>query len=296
MSQIAWSAAAKKRLRAVLRKARRTMVRIFLSYGEEELVRGLERIGVKSGDSIMVHSAFEPHHGFRGSIEEVIDAFLKALGPSGNLLMVSLPYRTSSFDYLQKVKCFDVRKTPSAMGLMSEFFRRRKGVLRSAHPTHPMLAYGPRSEWFIAGHEQCLYPCGPGSPFEKALQAGAKAVFFNVPFAYFTFFHYLEHCVSAKLAFPLYHEPAFETPVINQRGERIVVRTMVFTPEAIARRRFEVLEQWLVRRGVIRKTRVGASTLLVVDLREVMDSFEEMTRQNVFFYDRGTLAPREAAQ
>jgi len=295
MSADSWKGAAKKKLRSLHRKARRSVVRMFFSYGEDELIEALARVGVKRGDTIMLHSAFEPHHGFRGSLEQAIDAFIKALGPTGNLLMVSLPYRTSSLDYLQKLKSFDVRKVPSAMGLMSEFFRRRQGVLRSAHPTHPMLAYGPRSEWFIAGHEDCLYPCGPGTPFEKALEAGAKAVFFNVSFAYFTFFHYLEHSVSAKLGFRLYHEPAFETPVINVRGERVVVRTMAFAREAITRRRFEVLEDWLDRHGVIKKTRVGASTILVADLREVMQSVEEMTRQNVFFYDNATLS-RETAQ
>jgi aminoglycoside 3-N-acetyltransferase len=276
---------AKNKLRSVHRKARRGVVRLFLSYGSDELVEALHKAGVEPGDSIMLHSAFEPHHGFRGSVEEAIDAFLEALGPQGNLLMVSLPYRTSSLDYLSKLKCFDVRKTPSAMGLVSEFFRRRDGVLRSAHPTHPILASGSRSEWFIEGHEQCLYPCGPGTPFEKLLQVGGKAVFFNVPFAYFTFFHYLEHHVSANLNFPLYHEPPFDVPVINGRGEKILVRTTVFTNQVIQRRRFEVLEGWLWRQQVIRKTRVGASTLLTADLKDVVRAVDEMTKRGVFFYD-----------
>ena len=66
--------------------------------------------------------------------------FLDVLGPTGNLLMVSLPYRSSSLQYLSTLKCFDVRKTPSMMGLVSAYFRRRAGVLRSLHPTHPVLA------------------------------------------------------------------------------------------------------------------------------------------------------------
>ena len=277
--------AAKNKLRAVHRKARRGLVRLFFSYGSEELVEALHEAGVAPGDSIMLHSAFEDQHGFRGSVEEAIDAFLKAIDPNGNLLMVSLPYRSSSLEYLSGLKRFDVRKTPSAMGLLSEFFRRRANVVRSVHPTHPIVAAGPRSEWFVEGHEHCLYPCGPGTPFEKLLQVGGKVVFFNVPFVYFTFFHYLEHYVSSGLDFPLYHEPAFDVPVIDSGGNDIVVRTMAFAKAAIARRRFEVLEAWLWRHRVIRKTRIGASTLLIVDLRDVMQAVEEMTRSGVFFYD-----------
>ena len=79
-------------------------MRRFFSYGSEELVEALRRVGVATGDSIMLHSAFEPHHGFRGSAEEAIDAFLEALGPQGNLLMVSLPYMRSSLYYLSFLK------------------------------------------------------------------------------------------------------------------------------------------------------------------------------------------------
>ena len=248
-------------------------------------MRALRAVGIQPGDSVMLHSAFELHHGFRGTSQDAIDAFLGTLGPQGNLLMVSLPYRSSSLDYVSKLKVFDVRRTPSAMGLVSEFFRRRQGVVRSAHPTHPVLAYGPRAEWFVEGHEQCLYPCGPGTPFDKLLQSGGKVAFFNVPFVYFTFFHYLEHLVSANLDFPLYAEPPFDVQVIDRNGGRLVVRTHVFSSEAIRRRRFEVLEDMLRAKGLIRRVRVGASVLLLVDLGEVVIAVKEMTAQGVYFYD-----------
>jgi aminoglycoside 3-N-acetyltransferase len=276
---------AKNRLQAVHRRTRRIAVRFFLSYGSAELVRALRAVGIEPGDSVMLHSAFEPHHGFRGLSEDAIDAILGALGPQGNLLMVSLPYSTSTLDYLSKNKCFDVRRTPSAMGLVSEFFRRRKGVVRSGHPTHPILAYGPRAEWFIEGHERCLYPCGPGTPFERLLQVGGKVAFFNVPFGYFTFFHYLEHAVRENFEFPLYTEQPFDVPVIDRNGDRHTVRTYAFSREAIRRRRFEVLETNLRSRGLIREKRVGASRLLLVDLREIVSAVEDMTAKGVYFYD-----------
>ncbi len=260
-------------------------VRLIGSYGGVELVAALQAAGVQSGDTLMLHSAFEPHHGFRGTCEEAVDAFLQAVGPQGNLMMVSLPYRSSSLEYLRKGKTFDVRKTPSAMGLVSECFRRRKGVLRSLHPTHPVLAYGARAEWLTEGHECCLYPCGPRTPFEKALRAYGKVAFFNVPFAFLTFFHYLEHQVHGELDFNLYAEPPFDAAVIDRVGERRVVRTYVFSKEAIQRRRFEVLEGALRKRGLIREIRVGASSILLANLRDIVIEVEDMTRRGVYFYE-----------
>lgn len=275
----------KNKVRSILRKSRRATVRAFFSYEPKELVSALRTLGIAPGDSVMLHSAFEDHHGFRGSMDTLLDTFIETVGPDGNLLMVSLPYRTSTLEYLTKLKQFDVRKTPSAMGLVSEFYRRRKDVLRSLHPSHPVLVRGPRAEWFIEGHETSLYPCGPASPFGKLAEARGKVAFFNVSFAYFTFFHHLEHLVQDRLPFPLYHDPPFEVPVIDRNGERHMVKTLAYSQQALRRRRFEVLENWLWTHGVIRKGRIGASSLLLVRIEDVLKAVDDMTRQGVLFYE-----------
>ena len=189
----------KSQLKGFIFDTKRRFVRKFLSYGADELETGLHSLGVQSGDTLMVHSSFDSFCGFRGSPKELIDVLLRVIGTSGNLLMVSLPYSSSTYAYLQNLKCFDVRKTVSHMGLISESFRRRKNVLRSFHPTHPVLACGPKAEWIVKEHDKCLYPCGPGSPFEKLAQLRGKVMFFNVPFVTITFFHYLEHRWSRSL-------------------------------------------------------------------------------------------------
>jgi len=290
------SRALKNKLRSWRRRIERVWVRAFFSYGPDELIATLRRMGVQPGDTLMVHSAFEFRHGFLGTTDELIEALLAAIGPQGNLLMVSLPYRSSTLEYLSKGKPFDVRRTPSAMGLVSEFFRRRPGVLRSLHPTHPMLACGPRAGWFITGHEHCEYPCGPGTPFEKALQASGKALFFNVGLPYLTFFHYLEHMVRDRSGVRLYTEMPIEASAIDAQGERRVVRTYVYTPEAIRSRRFPILEGWLRSRGLVRETRVGATRLILVELREIVNTVEEMAGRGEYFYvkDKGPI-PMEKA-
>jgi len=275
----------KNKLRLLRRRSRRLAVRMFGSYGPDELIAALRTGGVSAGDSIMLHSAFDPEHGFLGTSSEVTDAFVAAVGPPGTLLMVSLPYRTSTLEYLRTLERFDVRRTPSAMGLMSEFFRRRDGVLRSLHPTHPVLALGRLAEWFVAGHEDCRHPCGPGSPFARLLEADGKAVFFNVGFEYLTFFHYLEHMVSPRLPFPLYTDEVFEVPVLDHHGLARVVCTHAFSTEAIRRRRFPRLEQWVRERGLIREARVGASRILVARVREIANLVEEKAAQGEYFYD-----------
>src|SRR5262245_33099633 len=91
-------------LRSKVNQIRRLYVERFRSYGPPQLADALCKIGVQRGDTVVLHSAFEPVHGFEGTIEDLTNVFLEAVGPEGNLLMVSLPYRTSSLEYLSKAK------------------------------------------------------------------------------------------------------------------------------------------------------------------------------------------------
>ena len=86
----------------------------------------------------------------------------------------------ASLDWLESGRRFDVRRTPSMMGMVSESFRRREGVQRSLHPTHPVLVHGPEAARFIAAHPDCLHPCGPGTPFDELQKADGLVVFLNV--------------------------------------------------------------------------------------------------------------------
>jgi aminoglycoside 3-N-acetyltransferase len=278
-------------LKARLLRARELWVRWFRSYDAAELLAALRGLGAVPGDALMLHSAFGAAHGFRGSIEQLTEVFIDAVGPDGHLLMVSLPYRSSSFAYLSKLKVFDVRKTPSMMGLVSEMFRRRPEVLRSLHPTHPVLVRGRNAAAFVEGHPECLFPCGPGSPFDKLAEANGLVVFFNVAFDNYTFFHYLEHMVSSRLPFPLYTEETFDAQVLDAAGRPRTVKTYVFAPEAIRRRRFDLVEAALRRRGLIRETRVGASRIQAVRVRDTIECVSEMAGRGEFFYEMEDLAP-----
>ena len=273
------------KLLAGYRKLGRLWIGAFKSYTPERLLETIRALGIREGDTVMLHSAWHELSGFRGSIGDVIDTFVSAVGESGNLVMASLPYRSSAYDYLKTLKCFDVRKTVSAMGLISEFFRRREDVLRSLHPTHPVLARGPGAAALIADHEHCVWACGPGSPFEKLARRDATVLFYNVPFDTFTFFHYIEHIVNDRMPFPLYTDELFDAPCRDARGRDLTVKTYAFSAEAIRRRRFAVLEQRLWRQDLIRQVRFGNSYLLCVRLSEVLDCVEEMMRERVFFYD-----------
>ena len=276
---------AKRVLKSRLAQLRSWYARMFRSYGPLELLGALRELGVRPGDALMLHSAFSPQHGFRGSVNELIDTFVEAVGPQGHLLMVSLPYRNAALDWLQSGRRFDVRKTPSMMGLVSESFRRRPGVQRSLHPTHPILVLGPQAERFIAAHPDFPYPCGPGTPFDELARADGRVVFLNVPIDMFTFFHYLEHMVSPTLPFALYTDTPFDAPVIDAAGQPRIVRTYAFAREAIQRRRPERLYEALRAGGLVASKRIGATQLLALRVQDAIACTRTLQAQGRLFYD-----------
>lgn len=282
---------AKKALKAWLHNARSWYAQRFRAYDAQRLLAELRKLGVSPGDAVMVHSSFSAAHGFRGSIDDLIAVLLEAVGENGHLLMVSLPYRDSSFAYLQRLRRFDVRKTPSMMGMVSELFRRRPGVLRSLHPTHPILVHGPRAEWFVRDHARQVHPCGPDTPFDRLVQAGGKVLFVNAGFPTYTFFHYLEHLVGPRLPFPVYTQEVFEVPVVDALGQPGTVRTHVYEPGTIARRRFPIFERWIREQGLIRTAKLGVTTLELVHVRDTIECVTAKAEQGQFFYDMSGLQP-----
>jgi aminoglycoside 3-N-acetyltransferase len=274
------------RQKGTLRTLHRRVVNTFLSYTPEELVESLRSLGVAEGDTVLVHSSFHYSNGFVGSPGKVIEVLLESVGSGGNLMMLSLPYTSSSFDYLRALDCFDVRKAVSRMGLLSEMFRGRKDVRRSLSPTHPMLACGPKAEWILSGHENCPYPCGAGTPFEKLAELEGKVVFFDAPFTSLTFFHYIEDMYRDLLPYSLYHPEAFEVPVTDEAGHRITAFVYVFSPAIIKRRRPYEFEAELRREQLIKTAKIGNTTLECIEVKPLLEFVDRMVKRgNLFFYD-----------
>jgi aminoglycoside 3-N-acetyltransferase len=275
----------RSKLRALYYGLRQMLVDAFRSYGETELLAALRGLGIAEGDTLMVHAGFDRLSGFKGSPSKVIDTLLTAVGPRGNLLMVSMAYMSSAYEYLKRGKPFDVRKTVSHMGIVSETFRRRPGVLRSLHPSNPVLAFGPQAEWIVEGHEDCRQPCGPGSPFDKMYRLQAKVLFHDASIYTLTFFHYLEDMLAERLPFKLFREELMDAQVIDQRGLARIVQTYAYSEEAIRRRRPQIMSAELDRQGLIRRARVGNSRLILLYTPDLVRVVNAMAERSVFFYD-----------
>jgi aminoglycoside N3'-acetyltransferase len=138
----------------------------------------MDAIGLAEGDSLFVHCGFSRLKRFRLPPEGVIEALARRIGNSGTLIMPSFSLSFSvlkGYCSLQAIPEFDVVKTPSNLGLLSETFRTLKGVRRGANPVFSVCAGGPLAETLTARQEYCE-GWGPGSSLKLTVEHGAKLV------------------------------------------------------------------------------------------------------------------------
>lgn len=276
--------------RAALRSALRRLdarLRPASPYGPEAVTAALVRLGVRRGGVLLVHVGFSPEHAFEGGPADLIAAFRAAIGDEGTLCMMSMPFSgQTAHAYLTApdTRPFDVRRTVSKVGLVTEVFRRQKGVRRLLHPTHPVCAQGPLAERLCADVAEAS-PFGPGGFFGRLLEVDAQMLLFGVGFERLTFEHFLEDRLGNRLGFPVYGE-TLPVPVIDATGAAREMPVATLSPALARSRRTWRLEALLRLSGRLVSTRMGRTPLHLCAARPVTEVVDRAARYGWRFHTR----------
>jgi aminoglycoside N3'-acetyltransferase len=154
----------------------------------------LRDLGFNPGATVMVHSSFSHIRRRVPQItpQRLIGLLQELLGPEGTLLMPTFPFQGSQGEYADKNPRFDVQKTPSRVGILTEVFRQTPGVVRSKHPTHPVGAWGQHAKEIVSTHH--LGPTfGVTSPLYRLREFDGIVVGLGTRYRYaFTIGHVIE--------------------------------------------------------------------------------------------------------
>lgn len=133
-----------------------------------DLKKILIELGIKKGDNLIVHSSWRQFYNFLGQPEDIIE-ILKDIIEEGTLLMPS---------YGKDRTFFDVDKTQSAAGVISEVFRKSEGVLRSKCTHFSMAVFGKEAEYLIKDHFESEYGFDQNSPYFKFINLKESKILF----------------------------------------------------------------------------------------------------------------------
>ena len=268
----------KTALRRRMREAELRWARWRWGLRGEDVAPFLARLGVREGDVLCVHSSFDALASFEGASPlAVVRMLQRTVGQRGTLIMPTLPFEGSAIEYAAGDPVFDVRQTPSRMGLLSELFRRMPGVRRSLHPTHSAAVWGARAEAMTADHHRAETPCGRPSPYAGLLDHEGRILFLGVDVSAMTFFHTAEELLEARMPFAPFTHEVYRLRSRDADGTLVETRTRLFAPAvAAARERFEAaLEPRMRRRGTWHEGRLGPLRAVLLEARDVLAALRE---------------------
>ena len=215
-----------ERLARTKKRLERARVARLPQLTEQDFARILAQdLRLETGDAVFVHSSTDQLN-LSFPFYRILSLVREAIGAQGTVLFPTFPNRKiSSYEYLQQGTVFDVRRTPSYIGLLTEFARRQRGARRSLHPTKSVCAIGPLAEELVATHQRSPYPYDAPSPFYKLVEKGAKIVGLGTWTNKLTFVY--TACDALREDYPvrIYHDELFEARCVNYEGEMEVVKT-----------------------------------------------------------------------
>jgi aminoglycoside 3-N-acetyltransferase len=151
----------------------------------DDLVEKWHKCGLQPGDTVLFHSSL------RRTLKEnqvdpnqVLNSLLEAVGDSGTML-----FPLFNFDFTKGVP-FNMRTTPSQMGVLTEKARLHPDAVRSGHPIYSFAAIGKQAQQFDVDNYSGY---GPDSPFAILKELDGKIAVLDLDdLNSMTFYHHIE--------------------------------------------------------------------------------------------------------
>jgi aminoglycoside 3-N-acetyltransferase len=178
----------------------------------KSLADQFQNLGVKCGDTLLVHSSLRSLGWVNGGPEAVVLALLDVLGDTGTLVVPTQSSDNSDpanwqhppvpEEWKQIIRDTMLPYNPSTtrtrlMGVVAETVRTWPGAVRSAHPQTSFAAVGLLAESLMVGH---LFNCALGeqSPLARLEKAHARVLLLGVGFECCTAFHLAEYRIPGR--------------------------------------------------------------------------------------------------
>lgn len=173
-------------------------------FTRDRIADDLRALGVRQGDLVMVHASLRAIGRVEGGAEGVLQAIVRALGPSGTMVMVlgakddwawvNARPEAQRPALLAAAEPFDPLTTPADpdVGYLAEVFRRSPGALVSNHPEGRFGALGQYAEFMTSNVAWHNY-YGQGSPLERLALNGGKVLRLGADEDTVTLLHYAEY-------------------------------------------------------------------------------------------------------
>ncbi len=252
--------------------------------GFTEILSGDLRL--QSGDVVFVHSSLDQLN-LDFPFYRVLTLLRNVIGPDGTMLFPTYPnHRISSYEYLLQGRVFDVRRTPSYAGLLTEFARKQPAALRSLHPTKSVCAIGPLARELTNSHQNSRYPYDSGSPFYKLTEHRGKIVGLGVWTSRISFAYCVDDTLKDEFPVPVYHDRVFAVPCVDYDGQTQIVETYAHNMRVIDAHEGPIFFRAHISPDVCADLTIQGMKFFRADARRLFDDLMTLARQGITVYPR----------
>ena len=254
------------------------------NYNKQQLKDQLESMGLKGDETILIHSSMKAIGAVDGGADTVLDAWMEYF-KDGLLLLPTHTWKTVNADN----PVYNPQTTPSCVGLLTNMFMKREGVIRSLHPTHSMSGYGKNAAEYLAGEEYNNTPCTPGGCYDRLKEVGGKVLLVGVGHERNTYIHSVEEVLnvpnrlsdmpmelvielqeesnnSGKLP-PYNRDDGWKKHTDNKLCRKVYVRKHYNAQQPHISEDFVKLNQIFLDSGVVKKVKFGDADSLLCDAK-----------------------------
>jgi len=205
-----------------------------------EIEKGLREIGLKKGDTILLHSSLSSIGHVEGGADTVVDAFLSVLGLEGTLVV----------------------PTFGKLGVIAETVNGRPEAVRSIHPLASVAAIGGNAVEICRDHWKMELAHAEGTPYARVAEMDGYVCLLGVDQDRSTTLHTVEELLRLPYLSPT-ADIAFSTP----EGE--IRRSWDYFPGP--HRDFIGLDRLLRESGRMRTGKIGAAVVRLIPSRELIE-------------------------
>ncbi len=240
---------------------------------KKSLQQQMEALGIKPQDTLLIHSSMKAIGEVEGGADTVLDAFSEYLAP-GLLVLPTHTWRQINAEY----NVFDVVNEPSCVGILTNLFRQRPGVIRSWHPTHSVAALGKDALEFTSGEENMDSPCPRDGCWGKLYDRHAKILFLGANINRNTIIHGVEEWANIPNRVSDWHQ---DLKILTPDG-RLLDRPMRRheSPIPDVSKNYGKLGAPLLARNIANEGKIGDAHSVLIEVVPMVDLTLEFLGRN----------------
>lgn len=237
----------------------------------DELVSNFKKIGLSSGDVLLVHSSFKSFGGVEGGPQTVINALRSILTEDGTLIVP-----TFNYDFCDG-KPYDVKKTPSKMGIISELVRTDPNSKRTLEPVFSFAILGKHRDYLA--NLKYEHSVGPDSVFAKLRELDAKIMIIGLSYnESLTFFIHIEETQGCDYRY--FKE--FRGTITGYDGVKQDSKIVLFVRdlERGVQNSVDKMGFIMEQEGIVKKTVIGKSEIKLMKANDVYQRTVKEMKKN----------------